>query len=146
VAEQTSSSIIVAAAPTAVMTVIADVESYPSWIKGMQSAEIVAVGADGRAEQVRFALDVPPIRDRYTLAYVWHSELEVSWSLVEATLLRSLNGVYRLRDLGNGSTEVTYELTLDLAVPIIGMLKRKGERVLIETALKGLKTRVENLA
>jgi hypothetical protein len=112
----------------------------------MQSAEIISVGPGGLAEQARFSLDVPPIRDRYTLAYVWHSDLEVSWSLVEATLLRSLNGVYRLRDLGNGSTEVTYELTLDLAVPIIGMLKRKGERILIETALKGLKTRVETLA
>ncbi len=128
------------------MAVIADFESYPSWIKGMQSAEITAMGEDGRAERVRFALDVPPIRDKYTLGYVWHSDLEVSWGLVEATLLRSLDGVYRLRDLGNGSTEVTYELKLDLAVPIIGMLKRKGERILIETALKGLKTRVETLS
>jgi len=128
------------------MAVIADVEQYPSWIKGQKSAEIVVPGADGRAEQVRFVLDVPPIKDKYTLAYVWHSDLEVTWTLVEATLLRSLNGAYRLRDLGNGSTEVTYDLTLDLSIPIIGMLKRKGEKVLIETALKGLKTRVESLA
>jgi ribosome-associated toxin RatA of RatAB toxin-antitoxin module len=146
VADQTSSSIVVAAAPAAVMAVIADVEQYPSWIKGQKSAEIVVPGADGRAEQVRFVLDVPPIKDKYTLAYVWHSDLEVTWTLVEATLLRSLNGAYRLRDLGNGSTEVTYDLTLDLSIPIIGMLKRKGEKVLIETALKGLKTRVESLA
>ncbi len=128
------------------MAVIADFEHYPSWIKGMKSASVVVPGADGRAEQARFTLDVPPIKDSYTLAYVWHSDLEVTWTLVEATLLRSLDGAYRLRDLGNGSTEVTYDLTLDLSIPIIGMLKRKGEKVLIETALKGLKTRVESLA
>ena len=44
------------------------------------------------------------------------------------------------------STEVTYQLQVDLAIPMIGMLKRKGERVIIDTALKGLKRRVESLA
>ncbi|UDY22521.1 SRPBCC family protein [Nocardioides sp. Kera G14] len=147
-AEQTSSSIIVAASPAAVMEVIADFPHYPAWIKGMKSAEVVATSGDHpeRAERVRFVLDVPPIKDSYTLAYDWKSPTEVSWTLVEATLLRSLDGVYRLRDLGSNRTEVTYVLTLDLNVPIIGMLKRKGEKILIETALKGLKTRVESLA
>ncbi|MFT4264877.1 MAG: SRPBCC family protein [Nocardioides sp.] len=146
-AEQTSSSIVVAAQPAAVMDVIADFRAYPAWIKGMTSAEVTVPGSTGQPPaQVRFSLDVPPIKDSYTLAYDWRSGTEVSWTLVEATLLRSLDGVYRLRDLGNGTTQVTYELTLDLTVPIIGMLKRKGEKVLIETALKGLKRRVESLA
>ena len=45
---------------------------------------------------------------------------------------------------GNGSTEVTYRLALDVSIPLIGMLKRKGEKILIDTALKGLKKRVES--
>ena len=40
---------------------------------------------------------------------------------------------------------MTYQLTVDLSIPMIGMLKRKGERVIIDTALKGLKQRVEAL-
>ena len=51
-----------------------------------------------------------------------------------------------LTDLGNGSTDVTYRLALDVSIPLIGMLKRKGEKILIDTALKGLKKRVESLA
>jgi hypothetical protein len=39
---------------------------------------------------------------------------------------------------------VTYQLAVDLTIPMIGMLKRKGEKVIIDTALKGLKQRVES--
>ena len=61
-------------------------------------------------------------------------------------MLRALDGAYVLRDLGSGSTEVTYRLALDVSIPLIGMLKRKGEKILIDTALKGLKKRVESTA
>jgi ribosome-associated toxin RatA of RatAB toxin-antitoxin module len=142
VAEQTTSSITVDAAPAAVMAVIADFESYPSWAKGVTTADVLATGADGRAEQVFFALDVSPIKDEYTLAYTWDADREVSWTLVEGKMLRALEGAYVLRDLG-GRTEVTYRLALDVSIPLIGMLKRKGEKILIDTALKGLKKRVE---
>jgi hypothetical protein len=40
---------------------------------------------------------------------------------------------------------VTYRLALDLSIPLIGMIKRKGEKMIIDTALKGLKKRVETL-
>ena len=41
--------------------------------------------------------------------------------------------------------EDTYRLALDVSIPLIGMLKRKGEKILIDTALKGLKKRVESI-
>lgn len=141
-ADQTTSTIVIEAAPSAVMAVIADFKSYPAWAKGMQQVSVVETGVDGRAEQVRFVLDVAPIKDEYTLAYDWDDDRQVTWSLVKGNLLRSMDGAYVLRDLG-GRTEVTYRLALDLSIPLIGMLKRKGEKVLIDTALRGLKQRVE---
>ena len=142
-AEQTSSSIVVDAAPAAVMSVIADFPAYPDWAKGVQVAEVNEVGIDGRAEQVFFSLDVPPIKDEYTLAYDWDGDRQVTWTLVQGKMLRSLDGAYVLEDLGDGTTRVTYRLALDVTIPLIGMLKRKGEKILIDTALKGLKKRVE---
>ena len=144
-AEQTSSSITVDAPPADVMDVIADFESYPEWAKGVQTAEVRAEGVGDRAEQVYFALDVSPIKDQYTLAYDWSGEREVTWTLVEGIMLKALDGAYTLVDLGDGRTEVTYRLALDVSIPLIGMLKRKGEKILIDTALKGLKKRVESL-
>ena len=144
-AEQTTSSIVVDAPPASVMAVIADFPAYPAWAKGVKTADVRSTNADGSADQVYFELDVSPIKDEYTLAYDWDGDRQVTWQLVEGKMLRALDGAYVLRDLGNGSTEVTYRLALDVSIPLIGMLKRKGEKILIDTALKGLKKRVESL-
>jgi ribosome-associated toxin RatA of RatAB toxin-antitoxin module len=145
-AEQTTSTIVIDASPADVMGVIGDFPSYPEWAKGVITADVVEDGQDGWADRVFFALDVSPIKDEYTLAYEWDGYDEVTWTLVEGKMLRALDGAYVLRDLGNGSTEVTYRLSLDVSIPLIGMLKRKGEKILIDTALKGLKKRVESLS
>ncbi|WP_101524133.1 SRPBCC family protein [Nocardioides houyundeii] len=144
-AEQTTSSIIIDAPPAAVMDVIADFEAYPAWAKGVQTVEVVDSGSGKRAKSVFFALDVSPIKDEYTLTYDWDGDRAVTWTLVEGKMLKALDGAYILEDLGDGSTEVTYRLALDVSIPLIGMLKRKGEKILIDTALKGLKKRVESL-
>ncbi|MEO5850926.1 MAG: SRPBCC family protein [Nocardioides sp.] len=143
-AEQTTSSIVIDAEPASVMEVIGDFASYPEWAKGVKIAE-VRRESDGWADEVFFVLDVSPIKDEYTLAYDWDGYDEVTWHLVEGKVLTSMDGAYTLRDLGDGSTEVTYRLALDLSIPLIGMIKRKGEKVIIDTALKGLKKRVESL-
>ena len=145
-ADQTTSSIGISASPAQVMTVIADFAFYPTWATGVKEAEVIAVGDDGRADQVRFVLDASPIKDEYTLAYTWNGDQDVSWTLAEGKMLRALDGEYALADRGDGSTEVTYRLALDVSIPLIGMIKRKGEKILIDAALKGLKHRVESLA
>jgi Polyketide cyclase / dehydrase and lipid transport len=143
-AEQTTSSIVIDAAPAAVMAVIADFEAYPSWAQGVKKAEPVDAGK--RPEQVYFELDASPIKDAYTLAYDWDGDNGVSWNLVDGKMLKAMDGAYLLDDRGDGTTEVTYRLAVDISIPMIGMLKRKAEKVIIDTALKGLKKRVESLA
>jgi carbon monoxide dehydrogenase subunit G len=144
-ADQTTSSIRISAPAAAVMAVIADFESYPSWATGVKRAEVVQSGADGRAEQVQFALDASPIKDEYTLSYEWDDDRQVTWTLVHGRVLKGMDGAYLLVETGD-DTEVTYRLAVDVAIPMIGMLKRKAEKVIIDTALKGLKRRVESLA
>ena len=143
-ANQTTSDIVIDAAPDTIMAIIADFKSYPSWATGVQGTEVIGAGVDGRADQVRFVLDAPPIRDEYTLAYEWSEYSEVTWSLAErGKMLRGMDGAYVLEDLGDGRTRVTYRLAVDVSIPLLGMLKRKAEKVIIDTALKGLKKRVE---
>ncbi len=144
-ADQTTSSIEIEADPASIMAVIADFESYPTWAKGVTSTEVLSTLGDGRAEAVAFVLDAAPIKDEYTLSYQWDDNVRVTWSLVKAKMLKTMEGAYILSP-GVGATMVTYQLSVDLAIPMIGMLKRKGERVVIDTALKGLKRRVESLA
>ena len=143
-AEQTTSSIVIDATPAEVMAVIADFPAYPEWAQGMKKAEVVEEGTGGRADQVHFELEAAPIKDSYTLAYDWKGDSSVTWELVEGRMLKDMQGAYLLSQSGDG-TEVTYRLAVELSIPMIGMLRRKAEKVIIDTALKGLKKRVESL-
>lgn len=141
---RTTSDIVVDASPEQIMDVIADFGAYPEWATGVREATVVSDDdASGRARQVHFVLDAAPIRDEYDLVYTWDGVRAVSWSLAEkATMLTSMDGRYSLEPVAGG-TRVTYELAVDVAVPLLGMLKRKAEKVIIDTALRGLKKQVE---
>jgi ribosome-associated toxin RatA of RatAB toxin-antitoxin module len=146
-ADRTESSIGVDVAPEAVLGVIADFETYPEWTGAVKSAEVLQTDEYGWAEQVRFTLDAGAIRDTYTLAYDWDVADDgtgtVSWTLVEAGMLRAMDGAYRLDGRSDGGTQVTYMLSVDVKVPMLGMLRRKAEKVIIDTALNELKKRAE---
>jgi hypothetical protein len=142
-ADRTTSSTTIDAGRADVMAVISDFPAYPEWAGSIKSAEVLDTGEDGRARRVRFVLDAGMISDTYTLGYTWQGDDVVSWQVAEpGKMVSDLRGSYRLADRGSG-TEVTYELTVDLSVPMIGMIKRKAEKVIVDTALKGLKKRVE---
>ena len=74
----------------------------------------------------------------------WDGERKVSWTLVKSQMLRALDGSYSLAPAGRGGTEVTYQLAVDVKIPMLGMIKRKAEKVIIDRALAGLKKRVES--
>lgn len=127
------------------MAVIADFAQYPQWAAALRSAQVLETGADGRARTVRFSLDAGPIRDSYVLAYTWDGDTQVSWQLAEpGSVIADMAGGYHLADRGAGA-EVNYELTVDVRIPMPGLLKRKAEKMIIDTALKGLKARAESL-
>jgi hypothetical protein len=145
-ADSTSSSLIITVPRAGVMDVIADFEAYPQWATGVSSAEILGRDGNGRAEAVRFALDAGIIKDRFVLRYDWDGDASVRWHLDPAqggSMISELSGGYVLDDQG-ASTGVTYDLTIGLRIPVMGMLKRRAEKTIIDTALKGLKTRAEN--
>ncbi|HEU0089166.1 MAG TPA: SRPBCC family protein [Pseudonocardiaceae bacterium] len=143
-ADQSTQSIVINAEPEKIMDVIADFSAYPEWALGVKKAEVITPGGEGRAERVRFLLDAGVVKDEYVLAYTWSADrLAVSWELVKGQMQKAQRGSYVLEP-SDGSTKVTYSLTVDLAIPMIGMFKRKAERVIMDTALKELKRRVEN--
>ena len=145
-ADRTRSSVVVAAPPEQVLDVIADFEAYPQWTGAVQAAEILEADQDGWADQVRFSLDAGGIRDTYTLAYTWDLYEDgtgtVAWSLVEGQVLKAMAGSYQLVAV-DGGTEVTYTLAVEVKMPMIGMLRRRAEKTIIDTALNELRKRVE---
>jgi ribosome-associated toxin RatA of RatAB toxin-antitoxin module len=143
VADSTAQTIYIDADPKTVMNVIADIGSYPQWVSEYTQTEVLEADDDGYPKTARLVLEAAVLKDTMVLAYDWPPDRKsVRWSLVSSSLLRSLNGAYLLSPKGSG-TDVTYELSVDLIIPMIGLLKRKAERRLTDTALKDLKKRVE---
>jgi uncharacterized membrane protein len=144
VADQASSSITISAPAEKVLGVIADIPSYPKWTGQIKSAEVVEEGAGGKPKQAKFVMDAGVLKDEYVLAYEWRDD-GVDWHLVgKSTVQKSQVGSYTLADKGS-ATEVTYKLAVDIAMPMLGMFKRKAEKMIMDTALKELKKRVESL-
>jgi ribosome-associated toxin RatA of RatAB toxin-antitoxin module len=145
-ADSTQSSIVVAAPPEEVLDVIADFESYPEWTGAVREVEILVADEDGWADQVRYTLDAGAIRDTYTLAYTWDLYEDgtgtVSWHLVDGQVLKAMDGSYELVAV-DGGTQVTYTLAVEVKMPMIGMLRRRAEKTIIDTALNELRKRVE---
>lgn len=139
-ADQTSASIDIAAPPEAVMAVIADFEHYPEWVDSMKSVQVLT-SAGGKPKTVRMVLEHSLVKDDYVLEYAWQDQ-RLSWKLVKGSLLKAMDGSYLVTPKGSGTT-VTYTLTVDVNMPMIGMFKRKAEKTIIDGALKGLKKRVE---
>jgi len=143
-AASTSSRIMIAAPREAVMAVIADFAAYPQWASAVRATEVLGEQATGRASKVRFTLDAGVVKDTYVLGYDWDGDAGVHWHLAEpGSVISAMDGGYLLADRG-GATEATYELTVDLRIPLPGLLKRRAEKTIIDTALKGLKNRVES--
>jgi hypothetical protein len=141
-ADQSTQSIVVEAPAAEVMAVIADFPAYPAWVAAAKKVDVLETGDDGRARRVHFVLDAGAVKDDYVLDYSWDGDRRVSWTLVEGQMQKRQDGSYTLVENG-GRTEVTYSITIDLSIPMLGMIKRRAEKVILDTALKELKKRVE---
>ncbi len=142
-ASQTSASIAVAVPRADVMAVIEDFTAYPEWISAIRSADVLEVDDAGRASRVRLQLDAGVVKDTFVLSYGWDGDTAVQWRLAEpGSVISVMNGQYLLADSDDGTT-VTYDLTVDVRIPMLGIVKRRAERAIVDNALKGLKKRAE---
>ena len=144
-ADQTSSSLVVQAPTAAVLQVIADVQAYPEWNAEIKSVRVEERGPDGRPRRVVFSLSSSGLTDEYTLDYDW-TESGARWRLAQpSSLQKSQEGSYTLSPTRDGRTEVRYDLRIDARLPMIGPMRRKIEKRIVDAALSELKRRVEGL-
>jgi ribosome-associated toxin RatA of RatAB toxin-antitoxin module len=143
-ADASIQTIDIAANAHTVMAVIRDLSAYPDWAQAIKSVEILETGQDGHPRRARFKVDQAVVKDEYELLYEWAPDgLAVSWQLVSSQIQKAQDGSYALQPRGDRTT-VTYTLTAEPNLPMIGLLKRKIEKVIMDTALKELKRRAES--
>ena len=145
-ADTSTQSIVIDAPPDQVAAVVADFARYPEWVEAIKSTEVIEEYEDGYASQVRFTIDAGPLVDEYALQYEYAEDLSrIEWHLVSPSKMQKEQiGSYDIEGNDDGTSTVTYTLSVELTIPMLGMLKRKAEKRIMDSALRDLKRRVES--
>lgn len=134
----------IGAAPGAVRAVLLDFTRYPDWAPDLKEVEVLSTDEEGRGTSVRFRAAGFGKSTSYTLSYDYSDPTVLAWTLTEGDITRKLDGFYELLEGDEpGTTDVTYQLEADLIVPIPGFIKRRTQGRIMHTALRELKSRVE---
>ena len=133
------------APPDQCFAIALDFERYPEWAADIKSVEVLERDAEGRGTKVRFRAGALGQSTRYTLAYDYAQAPRVlAWVQTDGDLTRKLDGEYVFDDDGQGGTNMTYHLTVELKVPLVSFIKRRAEARILGTALRDLKARAES--
>jgi uncharacterized membrane protein len=127
-----------------VRAILFDLAGYPTWSTAIKSAEVKQSDDQGRATSVKVSIDAGMMKDRVLLNYDWSQAPErLEFSLEEADLLTAMNGVYITKAIDADTTSVTYELGVEVSMPIPAMMRTKAEKATIDQALAQLKAHAE---
>lgn len=144
--ERATETIVVAADPETVFAVAVDLEDYPEWVADLKSVSVTDRDDHGRPLVATFRAAAFGRSSTYTLRYDYAEAPKVlSWVMVEGDLTSKLDGSYRFEP-SDGGTLVTYQLEVELRVPIPGFVKQRAAQRIQGTALRELKARAESLA
>ena len=128
----------------AVQKALFELDKYPEWSSQIKSAEGLAHDDQGRITKVKMTIDAGMMKDRPVLDYDWsQAPNKLSFSLDEADLLTSMDGVYTISAIDADTTEVTYELGVARSMTVPAMMRQKAEKATIDAALAQLKSHLE---
>ena len=139
-----SREVVIEATPEAILDVIADVESTPTWSPQYQRAEILESYPDGRPKQVKMTVKAAGLTDVQVIEYTW-TDSSVSWTLVSSGQLKAQDAKYTLTPDG-GKTKVKFDMLIDLSIPMPGFILKRTLKGGMETATDGLRKQVLKLA
>ena len=141
--EKSSSTIVIDAPLAEVQAALFDIATYPEWLTSIKKADVLERDDQGRAIKAKLAIDAGMMKDRVTLDYDWSAApASLSFSMDEADLLTQMDGTYLIKALDEDSTQVTYELTVAVSLPVPQMMITKAQQQTIDAALKELAARV----
>lgn len=94
-----------------VFEVLVDYESYPEFVDGVSSVNVIEQNEEGAT--VEYGLNLIK-KFKYTLNLEHVRPTSVSWSFDSGDLFKINQGSWELEDNGDGTTEVTYSVELDV--------------------------------
>jgi ribosome-associated toxin RatA of RatAB toxin-antitoxin module len=145
-AESATQTITIDAPAAECFAIVTDFERYPEWAHDVKEAVVKERDHLDRATEVEFRVLALGRSTHYTLHYDYSDAPErLAWKLVRGDIMRACDGAYVFTpsDSEPSSTHVTYQLSIELVVPLPGFVKRRAEVRILNT-VKELKTRAES--
>ena len=137
------STIIIEAPMSQVSEALFDLEKYPDWSDSITKVKVTERDEGGRVTGATLTISAGALKDEVSLSYNWDGAPQrLEFELEDANLLTKMDGAYILKDLGD-ETEVTYELSVGVSMPIPQMMVTKQEKTTIDQALAQLKEHCE---
>lgn len=147
--QRATQSIVVAATPSEVYSVVVDFDRYREWVADLKEIDVLERDADGRALEVAFRAAAFGRSTKYALRYDYsHAPEILSWHQTWGDVTEMLNGSYHFGwlDANDTRTSVTYDLEVALAVPVPQFIQGRAAARIQRHALRELKSRVESLS
>lgn len=143
-AEQASQTTTIAASPDTVWAIATDLERYPEWARDVKDVVIRERDEHGRPREVEFRASALGRSTHYTLAYDYgQAPAVLRWEMVRGDIMSRIDGAYHFSPTADGGTEVRYDLSIELVVPLPGFVKRRAEVRILNT-VRELKARAES--
>lgn len=137
------STIVIEAPISHVSEVLFDLEKYPEWSDSITKVKVSERDESGRVTGATLTISAGALKDEVSLSYNWDgAPARLEFELEDANMLTKMDGAYILKDLGD-ETEVTYELSVGVSMPIPQMMVTKQEKSTIDQALAQLKEHCE---
>jgi uncharacterized membrane protein len=141
--DMSRATIIIEAPMSQVSEVLFDLETYPEWSDSITKVKVTERDESGRVTGATMSISAGAVKDDVSLTYNWDgAPARLEFELEDANMLTKMDGAYILKDLGD-ETEVTYELSVGLSMPIPQMMITKQEKSTIDQALAQLKEHCE---
>lgn len=120
--------------------VIVDYAKYPEFVDGVSKIKII----NQNETSAKVEYEVNMIKSfKYTIATKQTRPTNVSWTLESGDLFKKNDGEWKLKDLGNGKTEVTYSLEVDFKMfapnSILSALTSKNLPLMMDSFFKRAK-------
>ena len=96
-----------------VYAIAADVENSPKWQPEIKDVEVVERDKDGNQTRVITKSDAKVKTVTSELEFSYDEPNGLSWKQKKGDM-KSVTGSWTLKDLGDGTTEATYEMTVDM--------------------------------
>jgi ribosome-associated toxin RatA of RatAB toxin-antitoxin module len=94
-----------------IYNVIVDYASYPDFVDGVSAIEVLE--QDETSARVKYSLNLIK-KFSYILNLKQEHPNRVSWTFESGDIFKMNTGSWELKDLGDGTTEVTYNLEVDI--------------------------------